>query len=296
VTKRELKQRAGKALKLLSPCRVCPRQCGVDRLKKKPGKLGFCRTGREAIISSYHPHHGEERCLSGRAGSGTIFFSSCNLACVYCQNWEISQLRLGKPVTAEVLGQMMLDLQNQGCHNINFVSPTIWVPQILEALVIAREKGLKLPLVYNTGGYDAVESLKLLEGVIDIYMPDIKYADSKIALKYSLVPNYWSVVRKAVKEMHRQVGNLVIDKQSLAQKGLLIRHLVLPGGLAGTDKVMEFLAQKISKNTYVNLMDQYHPSNKASRYSEINRRITDKEFKEALALAKGAGLHRFDKR
>jgi putative pyruvate formate lyase activating enzyme len=287
----KVKQRVDKALKLLSPCRVCPRRCGVNRLEKLPKKLGFCRAGRQAIVHSYHPHHGEERCLRGRSGSGTIFFSSCNLACVYCQNWEISQLRLGRPVTAETLAKMMLELQGQGCHNINLVSPTIWVPQILEALLIAREKGLKLPLVYNTGGYDAVKTLKLLEGIVDIYMPDIKYADNKTALKYSLVPNYWPVVQKAVKEMYRQVGDLVIDKQGLAKKGLLIRHLVLPENLAGTKKVMKFIAEKISKNAYVNIMDQYHPSNKSHRYPKINRRITSEEFEQALDSAKEVGLH-----
>jgi len=291
----KVKQRVEKALKLLSPCRVCPRGCGVNRLEKGPKKLGFCRTGRQAIVFSYQPHHGEERCLRSRFGSGTIFFSSCNLACVYCQNWEISQLRLGRPVTAEALAKMMLDLQNQDCHNINLVSPTIWVPQILEAWEIAKAKGLKLPLVYNTGGYDRVETLKLLEGVVDIYMPDIKYADNKIALKYSLVPNYWSVVQKAVKEMHRQVGDLKTDEDGLAKKGLLIRHLVLPNNLAGTEKVMKFMAEKLSKNTYVNLMNQYHPGNKAHQYPKIDRRITTEEFTRALDLAKKVGLHRFDK-
>jgi len=189
---------------------------------------------------------------------------------------------------------MMVSLQELGCHNINFVSPTIYVPQILKALKIAVERGLNIPLVYNTGGYDSVEILKLLDGVIDIYMPDIKYSDDKIARKYSLVPNYWQKVRPAVKEMHRQVGDLVIDKNGLAVRGLLVRHLVLPGGLAGTEKVMKFLAREISKDTYVNIMDQYYPSNKAHHYPELSRRITSEEYTEAVKIAKAAGLWRFD--
>lgn len=297
----ELKKRAEKAWRLLSPCRVCPRKCGVDRvrdertLRQAQGKLGFCQTGVRPRISSAHAHFGEEAPLVGTYGSGTIFFSSCNLACVYCQNWKISQLRIGEEVEISKLAIMMVSLQGQGCHNINLVSPTIWVPQVLKALVIAAEEGLKLPLVYNTGGYDSVETLKLVNGIVDVYMPDMKYSDSKIALKYSLVPNYWEVNKKAVKEMHRQVGDLIIDKNGIAQRGLLIRHLVLPEGIAGTKKVMKFIAS-LSKNSYVNIMDQYYPSNKAEQYPEINRTITPEEFKEAIELAKKEGLHRFDKK
>lgn len=248
--------------------------------------------GAKPWVSSFHPHFWEEKVLVGAKGSGTIFLTSCNLACVYCQNFEISQLRIGKEVGIEDLAKMMVSLQDQGCHNINFVSPTIWVPQILKALRIAVEKGLKLPLVYNTGGYDAVTSLKLLDGIVDIYMPDVKYSDDAHGLKYSVAPNYWEVVQEAVSEMHRQVGDLVIGKNGIAQRGLLIRHLVLPNGIAGTEKVMKFIAS-LSKETYVNLMDQYHPTNKADQYPELNRRITSDEFQEALTLAQKEGLHRF---
>ncbi len=287
----KLKKRAQEAWEFLSPCKVCPRKCGVNRKRKKPRHFGFCRVGVKTLISSYHPHFGEEKVLVGRGGSGTIFFSSCNLWCVYCQNYEISQLRLGKEIEVEDLAQIMIFLQNLGCHNINLVSPTVWVPQILKALVIASQKGLKVPLVYNTGGYDSVETLKLLEGVIDIYMPDIKYSDSEVALRYSCVSNYWEVVQKAVREMYRQTGDLEI-KDGIAQRGLLIRHLVLPEGLAGTKKVMKFVAS-LSKNSYVNIMGQYYPFYKAKQFKELNRKITQREFSEALEIAKKEGLHRF---
>jgi putative pyruvate formate lyase activating enzyme len=293
LSKSELKKRAGKAWQLLNPCHVCPRSCGVDRAHDE--KKGFCKTGAKPKVYSAHPHFGEESCLVSSGGSGTIFFSSCNLACVYCQNWEISQLRLGQEIEFEDLAQMMLSLQNRGCHNLNFVSPTIWVPHILKALIIARNQGLKLPLVYNTGGYDSTKTLKLLDGIVDIYLPDIKYADSQLALKYSLVPNYWSINKKAVREMHRQVGVLKLNKQGLATRGLLIRHLVLPENIAGTKKVMRFIAS-LSKDTYVNIMDQYHPTNKAESYPEINRRITPEEFSQAIEAAKKVGLHRLNKR
>lgn len=270
---------------------------GVNRLNKTAPQLGFCRVKDTAVVSSAHPHFGEERCLVGKSGSGTIFFTSCNLACVYCQNFEISQLRIGKEVTPTELAGMMLGLQNQGCHNLNLVSPTIYVPQILKALLFAIPKGFNLPLVYNSGGYDHVETLKLLTNIVDIYMPDIKHSDSEIAFKYSLVPNYWEKVKLAVKEMRRQVGDLIIDeKTGLATRGLLVRHLVLPNGLAGAKKVMEFLAKEISPGTYVNIMDQYYPYNKAYLYPELNRRITSEGYEEAMHAALDAGLHRFDKR
>ena len=298
---KELKNRVQKAWQFLNPCQVCPRKCGVNRLleTRKLGnrgirKLGFCQVESTVRISSYHPHFGEESCLVGTHGSGTIFFSSCNLACVYCQNWEISQLRLGSKVTNERLGEMMVELQNKGCHNINFVSPTIWVPQILKALVFAIKKGLKIPLVYNTGGYDSVETLKFLDGIVDIYLPDIKYSDNKTGLQYSRASNYWDVVQKAIKEMHRQVGDLIIEN-GLAKRGLLIRHLVLPENLAGTKKVMKFLAKEISQNTYVNIMAQYRPEHKAYQFPKLSRRITAEEYQEAVQLAKKFGLWRFDK-
>lgn len=293
LSKKQLKTKAENAWQLLNPCHVCPRECGVDRAHDE--KKGFCKTGEKPRVYSTHPHFGEESCLVGERGSGTIFFSSCNLACVYCQNYEISQIRLGQEIEIKDLSEMMLDLQKQGCHNINFVTPTIWVPQIIKALILARDKGLKIPLVYNTGSYDRVKTLKLLDRIIDIYMPDIKYSDSKIALKYSLVPNYWLVVKKAIREMHRQVGDLKINQKGLATQGLLIRHLVLPNKIAGTKKVMKFIAT-LSKHTYINIMDQYHPANKTNLYSEINRRITPFEFNHALEIAKKHGLHRFDKK
>jgi len=284
----ELEARAEKAWRLLDSCRLCPRQCGVNRLK---GEKGFCQMGKNSKIFSFHPHFGEEKCLVGSGGSGTIFFSSCNLACVYCQNYEISHFKEGKEVSIEDLAEMMIYLQNQGCHNINLVSPSIWVPQILKALIIAREKGLKLPLVYNTGGYDLPKTLKILEGIVDIYMPDIKYSDNKIGLKYSSAPDYWTIVCRAVKEMHRQVGDLII-KNGLAVKGLLIRHLVLPSRIAGTKKVMRFISS-LSKNSYVNIMDQYYPAYKANLYPELNRKIFIEEFEEAMKIAQYFGLHQF---
>ncbi|MBA7518187.1 hypothetical protein ES705_10255 [subsurface metagenome] len=264
---------------LLSPCRVCPRRCKVDRLK---GEIGNCKAGLEVKISSYHQHFGEEPPLVGKHGSGTIFFTHCNLHCVYCQNYEISQLGMGREVVLEELARMMLRLQNLGCHNINFVTPTPWVPQIVRALSIAQEKGLNIPLVYNCGGYEAIETLRLLDGIVDIYMPDIKYADNEYAEKYSSAPKYWDIMRPGLKEMHSQVGDLVVEN-GIAKKGLLIRHLVLPNNIAGSKKCFEFISQKLSKNTVVNPMAQYYPTFKADRFQKINRRITAQEYRQALA-------------
>ena len=289
--KKELQERVKRAWELLHPCRVCPRKCGINRQEDE--KTGFCRMGAKPRVSSAHLHFGEEAPLVGTGGSGTIFFSSCNLACVYCQNFEISQLHFGQDIEIKDLALMMLSLQQQGAHNINLVSLSIWVPQILKALVIAINRGLKLPLVYNTGGYDSVETLKILDGIVDIYMPDVKYSDNKIGQKYSLVPDYWDMAQKAVKEMFQQVGDLVLDKSGLAQKGLLIRHLVLPHNLAGTKKVMKFITS-LSSDSYINIMAQYHPTNKARRYPKLNRRITSQEFQEAIKIAKEENLHRFD--
>lgn len=287
----ELQRRVEAAWGLMTPpCRVCPRGCRVDRAGDD--RRGFCRVGSRAVVFSYHPHFGEESVLVGSGGSGTIFFSSCNLACVYCQNWEISQLRMGREVEPRELAAMMLRLQQMGCHNINLVSPTIYVPQILAALPYAIEGGLRLPLVYNTGGYDSLEALRLLEGIVDIYMPDLKYADEKVAGRYSIVRDYHAVARAALKEMHRQVGDLVVVG-GLAVRGLIIRHLVLPHGLAGTDEVMRFIAQEISRDSYVNVMAQYRPENKALGYPELSRRITGEEFRKALAAARRHGLWRF---
>lgn len=228
----------------------------------------------------------------GTGGSGTVFLTSCNLACVYCQNWEISQARWGRPVTDEQLAGAMLKLQNQGCHNINFVSPTVHVPQILGALPLAVEGGLRVPLVYNTGSYDSLEALRLLDGVFDIYMPDIKYVDDAVARRYSLVKDYYPVAKAAVKEMHRQVGDLAVAGDGVAVRGLIIRHLVLPDGLAGTAEVMRFIARELSVHSYVNVMAQYRPEHKAARHPELTRRITSCEYGEALRLALEVGLYR----
>jgi putative pyruvate formate lyase activating enzyme len=255
-----------------------------------------CRTGERAVIHSFGPHHGEEDVLRGWNGSGTIFFSWCNLRCVFCQNWEISRKGIGRLVQPKEIAGMMLDLQRRGCHNINLVSPSHVVAQILAAVEIAAKAGLHLPLVYNTGGYDSPEALVLLDDVIDIYMPDMKYGDTQIARTHSKVRNYVEVNQSAVKEMHRQVGDLVLDKKGLALRGLLIRHLVLPGNLAASEKVLAFIANEISRNTYLNLMDQYSPCYRADEYPPLDRSITPEEFSSVLALANRYGLRRLDQR
>jgi putative pyruvate formate lyase activating enzyme len=247
-------------------------------------------------VSSYGAHLGEEDPLRGWQGSGTIFFTRCNLRCQYCQNHDISQTDEGDEVTAETLAAIMLRLQASGCHNINLVSPSHVVPQIMAAVLIAAEAGLGLPLVYNTGGYDSLELLRLLDGVVDIYMPDMKYADAAIAERYSKVPNYPAVNQAAVREMHRQVGDLQIDENGLAVRGLLVRHLVLPHGLAGTEQVVRFLADEVSTATYLNLMDQYRPAYRAHEYRELNSCITREEYRAAVQMALDAGLYRLDER
>lgn len=271
---------------LLSPCRICPRACKVKRLE---GEIGNCSAGIKVKTSSFHQHFGEEPPLVGRHGSGTIFFTNCNLHCVFCQNYQISQLGMGQETTLEELGEMMLKLQDLGCHNINFVTPTPWVPQIVKALAIAQDKGLDIPIVYNCGGYESLETLKLLEGVIDIYMPDIKYADNRHAEKYSIVQNYWDGVRPALKEMYRQVGDLKVEN-GIAQRGLLLRHLVLPNNIAGSRGCFEFISQHLSGHTVVNVMAQYYPTYKAGQFPEINRRITTKEYRYALTELERCGL------
>ncbi|MDI6815786.1 MAG: radical SAM protein [Actinomycetota bacterium] len=286
-----LEARAEKALAALEACELCPWACGVDRTA---GENGVCRTGRDAIVSSFGPHFGEERPLVGRGGSGTIFFASCNMRCLFCQNYDISQLRHGRATSAEELAKMMLDLQDSGCHNINFVTPSHVVAQTLEALVIAARRGLRVPLVYNTGGYDSLEALALLDGVVDIYMPDIKYMDAAIAKRLSGIKDYPGVVKAAVREMHRQVGDLVVDERGIAVRGLLVRHLVLPEGLAGTPETMKFLAQEVSRDTYVNVMDQYYPCYKAHDNPPLDRRVTKQEFTAAVDAALAAGLTRLD--
>jgi putative pyruvate formate lyase activating enzyme len=288
----KLRERVDAALSLLESCSVCPRSCSVNRLA---GDVGKCRTPREAIVSSYGPHFGEEAPLVGRCGSGTIFFTNCNLRCLFCQNYSISQLGEGQKVGKEELAYIMLSIQAKGCHNINLVSPTHVIPQILEALELAVESGLHLPLVYNSGGYDSVETLRILDGIVDIYMPDMKYDDDETARELSGIEDYPEVNKAAIKEMHRQTGDLEIDGEGVAQRGLLVRHLVLPHGLAGTKGIVNFLSTEISRNTYVNIMAQYQPCYKALGIPSLGRRISSAEFDGALSLAQEAGLSRLDK-
>ncbi len=251
---------------------------------------------RRARVASYGPHHGEEDPLRGRNGSGTIFFAWCNLRCQYCQNHDISQGPTGRLVESDELARIMLELQASGCHNINLVSPSHVVAEILDALAIAVDEGLTIPLVYNTGGYDSIEALQLLDGVIDIYMPDMKYADALVARRYSKIGGYPEVNRVAVKEMHRQVGDLKLDKAGIARRGLLVRHLVLPNDLAGTADIVQFLADEISKDTYLNLMDQYRPAYRIYEDPQLNRPLSAEEYHKAVALAQAAGLRRLDQR
>ncbi len=290
----ELARRVEQAWRHLADCDLCARYCRVNRLQTIEGAV--CRTGERAVVHSYGPHHGEEDCLRGSAGSGTIFFTWCSLRCVFCQNWDISQKGMGKPVAPEALAAMMLALQAQGCHNINLVTPSHVVAQIIAAVHLAAQKGLRLPLVYNTGGYDSPEALHLLDGIVDIYMPDMKYGDSRLARRYSKVRDYVEVNRAAVKEMHRQVGDLVLDERGVARRGLLVRHLVLPENIAGTDAVLAFLAREISPNTYLNLMDQYRPCYRADEYPELARPITEEEYRAARAAASRYGITRLDER
>lgn len=277
--------------KLLSCCILCPRQCKVNRLKDE---RGFCGGGMDAVVSSVFPHFGEESPLVGRHGSGTIFFSHCNLKCIFCQNYEISHLAEGKEVKPHELAEYMLRLHNMGCHNINLVTPTHFTPQILSALKIAIGEGLNLPLVYNCGGYESCEVIDILEGIIDIYMPDAKFSSKEASQRLCNATDYFPNLKKVLKLMHSQVGDLeIID--GIAKRGLLIRHLVMPGGLAGTHQIMEFIAKELSLNTYINIMAQYRPSGEAYRFKEINRPITTEEYLEAIEIAHSLGLHRFDK-
>lgn len=290
----ELANRVEKARAMLVDCRVCPRLCGVNRLE---GETAVCKIGRYAHVSSYFPHRGEEDCLRGWNGSGTIFFSMCNLRCVFCQNYDISQLKSGHEVTPQQLASMMLQLQEMGCHNINFVTPEHVVPQMLEGLLIAVVAGLRLPLVYNTSAYDALDSLELLDGIIDIYMPDFKLWSSQKAQTYLKAKDYPEIAQKVIDEMHRQVGVLKMDEKGLAKRGVLVRHLVMPGMVAETKAIMQFLAA-LSPDTFVNMMDQFYPSGKvsSSKYNEINRNLYRSEFQEAVAVAREAGIWRFDER
>jgi len=288
VSQDELEVRIEAAYSNLEHCKVCPRECGVNRLKDD--KLGFCRSGLDPVIASVSPHQGEEPPISGTKGSGTIFLANCNMRCEYCQNYPISQMGHGTARTIGELACSMLSLQEAGCHNLNLVTPTHYVPQILKAIGIARERGFSLPIVYNTSGYDSVEMLTLLNGVVDIYMPDMRYADNAAAVRYSVAPYYVQINQAAVKEMYRQVGNLVMDKDGIATRGLLVRHLVLPNKVSGTEEVMKFLSKEISKDVYVSLMSQYFPAYRAAESKQLSRRITEEEYDEAYAMKIKYGL------
>ncbi|HSA02168.1 MAG TPA: radical SAM protein [Candidatus Paceibacterota bacterium] len=295
----ELARRAVQAAGLLNECHACPRACGSNRTHDSRGD---CGVGRDIVLASYGPHHGEEDCLKGWRGSGTVFLAGCNLRCVFCQNWDISHEVRGQPVTSVKLAEVMVRLQELGCHNINWVSPSHVVPQLLEALVIAVERGLSLPIVYNSGGYDSVETLKLLEGIVDIYMPDFKFWDPAVAERLCGVRLYPEVARNALREMHRQVGDLTIDPQGLARRGLLVRHLVLPNDMAGTAAIAHWIASELSPHTYINLMDQYHPSGNMLRreppppFHDLGRSVDASEFDAAMDAVLAAGLHRLDHR
>ncbi len=295
----ELADRAERALSQLAACRLCPRDCAVDRLA---GKWGACKTGRHAVVTSFFPHTGEEDCLRGRHGSGTIFFGHCNLRCVFCQNHDISQDLPPGPKTpgtsARAIAAMMLDLQQQGCHNINFVTPEHVVPQVLEALALAAERGLRLPIVYNTSAYDSAESLRLLDGVVDVYMPDFKLWSPEACRRYLMAGDYAEHARAAIAEMHRQVGALQLDADGVATRGVLLRHLVMPGLLDETRAILTWIAREVSPDTYVNLMNQYRPAGKVGcrHFTEIFRRPLRAEIAEAYAIAAEVGLHRLDRR
>jgi putative pyruvate formate lyase activating enzyme len=291
----ELAGRVERARSKLADCVLCPRDCHVDRLADQ---FAVCRSGRYARVGSHFPHFGEEDCLRGTRGSGTIFFSGCNLRCVFCQNFDISWRLEGDITPPGKLGAMMLDLQARGCHNINLVTPEHVVPQILEGLLIAVEGGLRLPLVYNTSAYDSLDSLELMDGITDIYMPDFKFWDPETARRYIRAPNYPEVARRSIKEMHRQVGPLLLDEHGLALRGLIVRHLVMPGEIAGTREILRWIAQELGSETYVNVMPQYYPAGKVSAndHAEINRSLTLDEFHRALDLAEDAGLKRLDQR
>jgi len=277
---------------IFKSCRLCPRQCGVNRIK---GDRGFCSSTARLKVASYGPHFGEERPLVGSGGSGTIFFSNCNLLCCFCQNWEINHRGDGNFVTHEELASMMLALQRRGCHNINIVTPTHVVPHIIKALRLAIGKGLHIPLVYNNGGYDSLDVIRMLDGIIDIYLPDFKYQDGTLAVKYSSgAVHYPEVAAETIKEMHRQVGELQSNSKGVAVRGLIVRHLVMPGNIAGTDRFVQWVAKELTPTTRVNLMAQYHPEHKAFDYPEISRRITAQEWNQARAWALAAGLVHID--
>jgi putative pyruvate formate lyase activating enzyme len=286
----ELADRARELGANLEDCDLCPRRCRVDRTS---GETGWCGIGRQAAVASLGPHYGEERPLVGSRGSGTVFFSGCNLGCAFCQNDDISQNVRGRRVGPETLAAVFLEVQEMGCHNLNLVTPTHVAPQILEALVVAARLGLGLPIVWNCGGYESMETLAALDGVVDIYMPDFKLWDPEVAERLLSAPDYPEVAREAIAEMHRQVGDLEIDDRGVARRGVLLRHLVLPGGLAGTPDVAAFMAS-LSPETYFNLMDQYRPCHHAFETEGIQRPLSFDEWREALAQTRAAGLTRLD--
>ena len=274
---------------ILNNCKLCPRECCVSRNK---GETGYCNSTKDMMVSGVQPHFGEEDVLVGYHGSGTVFLTNCNLGCVYCQNYDISHLGHGQLMTETELAHSMITLQTRGCHNINFVTPTHYTPQIVKSLMIAAEEGLHIPIVYNCSGYESRSTIELLDGIVDIYMPDMKYSDAATASRYSNAPDYFDRCKEAVKEMHRQVGDLKLDGRGIAVKGLLIRHLVLPNGLAGSASVLKFIAAEISKDTYVNIMAQYRPMYRAYEYEELNRVLKMSEYREVIAIARKYGLHR----
>jgi putative pyruvate formate lyase activating enzyme len=288
----KLSEIANQFYTLYNSCSLCPRMCKVNR---NQGETGVCSSGNRVKISSVSPHYGEERPLVGEKGSGTIFLTNCNLLCLYCQNWDISHKGEGDEISDKELASEMLRLQNIGCHNINFVTPTHYLPNIVQALVFAVEKGLNIPIVYNTGGYDRVEIIKMLDGVIDIYMPDYKYSERENAAKYSRGANdYPEIAKAAIIEMHRQVGVLKLDKYHIAQRGLIIRHLVLPGDLAGTEAFIKFVAEELDPGTYVNIMNQYRPCYEAHHFPELSRPIISREYQNALVIARQHKLSNLD--
>lgn len=284
----QLDERIAKLYSILASCELCPRKCRVNRLK---GEKGYCRSGKQLIVSSFGPHFGEEEPLVSTGGSGTIFLTNCNLLCVYCQNYEISHFGCGTPESEETVANYMINLQGRGCHNINLVTPTHFTPQLVKAIEIAIPKGLQIPIVWNCGGYENVETIRLLDGIVDIYMPDIKYGSADSAREYSNAPDYFERCKEAVREMHHQVGDLIVE-EGIARRGLLIRHLVLPNNAAGSREVLKFIAEEISKNTYVNIMDQYRPMHKAYEHEKLRRRPSLKEYGQVVDIAKELGLDR----
>jgi putative pyruvate formate lyase activating enzyme len=287
--------RLGRAMAELEQCRACPRDCGIDRSGDDPP---LCRIGRHVRVAAAFPHFGEEGCLRGTYGSGTIFFASCNLRCVFCQNWDISSTPTGRELDASGLADLMLSLQGAGCHNINLVTPEHVAPHIVEALAVAIPAGLRIPLVYNTSAYDGLPSLHLMDGLVDIYMPDFKFWEPATARRLARARDYPEVARRAITEMHRQVGDLQLGPDGLARRGLLVRHLVMPGQGAETTAILHWLAEEISPNTYLNIMDQYRPDHRVPgnpRYGDIDRRVWPEEVNAALAAARRAGLGRLDR-